>query len=305
MYLRISITDRCNMRCLYCFPKGYKKLPKKELLSFEEIIELIAVLKDFGLRKIRITGGEPLLRKGVCRFAEKLFSMGIPVYISTNGALLERFAHSLRESGITRVNVSVDSLREDRFGFITKTPLLPQVLRGIETAQKAGLEVKVNSVLMKNINDDEIFDFLDYFLPRKIRLRFIEFMPFPHTRNQFEKLFVPYEEILNRISERYSVSYAGTDGVAKEFKIKEFEATVGFISPVSKPFCRNCDRLRLTASGKLKVCLHSGWEFDVKEILRHGNKGRLKEAVKEALELKAQISSPRWKAERSMVEIGG
>ncbi len=293
------------MRCIYCFPKSYTKLPRCELLSFEEIMEIVDVFKKLGLKKIRVTGGEPLIRKGVCQFIKELSSAGVPVYISTNGAFLGKFAESLKNSGINRVNVSVDSLKEEKFAFITKTNLLSQVLKSIEKARKAGLEVKINTVLMKNLNDNEIFDFLNYFLPQRIKLRFIEFMPFPHTKNLFKDFFIPYEKILEQISKRYSVNYLGVDGVAQVFEIKELNGTVGFISPVSKPFCQECNRLRLTASGKLKVCLHNGWEFDLKGILRSGRKHELEKTIRKALALKKQINSPCWEAKRSMVEIGG
>ncbi|BAT70889.1 molybdenum cofactor biosynthesis protein [Thermosulfidibacter takaii ABI70S6] len=307
IYLRLSLTDRCNMRCFYCAPKGYKKLLRRDLLSFENILFVLGILKSMGMRKLRITGGEPLLRKGFAAFIKKVSKLDIhEVCISTNGSLLKDYAGVLKESGVKRVNVSLDSLNEGKFMLITGRNLLRDVIEGIDAVLERGLEVKVNTVAMRGINDDEVFDLLGFAKERELTLRFIEFMPFPHAKHKFSQYFIPYRELLEIIRERYAVEYAGFKGVAEEFWVKELGIKVGFIAPVSKPFCGGCNRLRITADGKLRVCLHSPKEFDLKGILREGAcRERIAAVVSKALEIKRSIKEPAWEARRDMVGIGG
>ena len=306
MYLRISVTDRCNLRCIYCFPDNYKKLPKSSLLSFEELTTLVEILKNFGLRKVRITGGEPLLRRNICSLIEKIASLNIPIYLSTNGSFLFRFAADLKEAGIKRVNVGIDTLSPEKYRAITGRDLLDSVLSGIEEARRQELEVKINTVIMKGLNHDEATKFMETFLPKGIQVRFIELMPFPHTRERFHDLFMPYTELMEIIEKRYSLRAAGTEGVAKVFYVPELKGKVGFITPVSSPFCRGCDRLRVTASGRLKACLHSRHEVDIRKILRGKEpEKRLKEILTELFAIKGRIHKPRWESKSQMVEIGG
>lgn len=275
-YLRISITDRCNLDCLYCTPFGGRsRLSHAAILSYEEIVRVAKAAVLAGISKVRITGGEPLQRKGMARLCRMLSNIeGLEsLTLTTNGVLLEDRAQSLFEAGVRRINVSLDTLKPDRFRNITGRNFLPRVLNGIKRAEAVGFfPVKINTVVMKGINDDEIADFARLTIENPYHVRFIELMPTAGRayRNQ-ASLFMPVEEIVKRVKnagnlliERKSDSY----GPARLCAFKGGVGKVGFIAPMSWHFCGSCNRLRLTADGKIRACLFSENEIDIKAPLR-------------------------------------
>ncbi len=283
-YLRISVTDRCNFRCLYCQPEeGIDLLHREEVLSYEEIICIAQAASELGITKIRLTGGEPLIRAGLTDLVAKLAAIkGIDdISLTTNGMLLAHFAVALKKAGLKRVNVSLDSLKPERFESITRYGKLSQVLEGIEAARKAGLvPVKINTVVMRGINDDEVIDFARLTLQDGWHVRFIELMPFgvenPPEEHNIGKLrqsqqFVSVQEIKDKIKTLGELSPSADmkgNGPAKYFRLPGAKGTLGFISPVSEHFCFNCNRLRLTADGKLRPCLLSDMEIDLRPSIR-------------------------------------
>lgn len=311
-YLRISVTDRCNLRCIYCMPEeGIKNLlPHDEILSYEEILQIIKVATTIGISKIRITGGEPLLRKNIESFIERVSRVdGIKdIGITTNGVLLKKYAKVLHEAGLKRVNVSLDSLDQNKFRTITRLGSLKEVLEGIEEAQRVGLNpVKINVVVMRGINDDEIEKFAMWSMDVPYQIRFIEFMPIGHN-NWKKELFISTEEIKNKIE-----STVGSlmpvqikkSGPAEYFMLEGAKGLIGFISPLSTHICVRCNRLRLTPEGKLRLCLFSDKEIDLKGALRGGaSEDEIRQILIKAVQLKPQRAS-QPKPLRPMSAIGG
>ncbi|GAQ94288.1 cyclic pyranopterin phosphate synthase [Thermodesulfovibrio aggregans] len=311
-YLRISVTDRCNLRCIYCMPEeGIKNLlPHDEILSYEEILQIIKVATTIGISKIRITGGEPLLRKNIESFIERVSRVdGIKdIGITTNGVLLKKYAKVLHEAGLKRVNVSLDSLDQNKFRNITRLGSLKEVLEGIEEAQRVGLNpVKINVVVMRGINDDEIEKFAMWSMEVPYQIRFIEFMPIGHN-NWKKELFISTEEIKNKIE-----STVGSlmpvqikkSGPAEYFMLEGAKGLIGFISPLSTHICVRCNRLRLTPEGKLRLCLFSDKEIDLKGALRGGaSEDEIRQILIKAVQLKPQRAS-QPKPLRPMSAIGG
>lgn len=277
-YLRISITDRCNLDCLYCAPfGGRRRLSHSEILSYEEILRLTKAAVSAGISKIRITGGEPLHRRGMVRLCRMLADIdGIEsLAVTTNGILLKELADPLFEAGVRRVNVSLDTLKPERFKKITGGDLLYRVLEGIEAAGKVGLSpIKINTVVMRGINDDEIEDIAGLTLKKPYHVRFIELMPTQgHTVKKHHSLFVPISEMIDRIKEIGKLQLNNKTesfGPAMIYSFPGAPGKVGFIAPLSRHFCGTCNRLRLTADGKLRTCLFSEKEIDIKESLRKG-----------------------------------
>lgn len=273
-YLRVSITDRCNLRCSYCMPSdGIVPIEHKEILRYEEIYRVLRIAAGSGVRKVRITGGEPLLRKNVSRLISLIKSIRelSDLSVTTNGILLEPLAEELAAAGLFRVNVSLDSLRPDRYREITRGGDIDAVFRGIGAAEKAGLlPVKINMVPIKGLNDDEIADFARMTLKHSYQVRFIEFMPFGAQGIWKPEKFIPAEEIKNIIQKvgRISPVSVRKSGPARYFRFDGAPGVLGFISPLSNHFCRECNRLRLTADGKLRPCLFSESEIDLKPALR-------------------------------------
>jgi GTP 3',8-cyclase len=276
-YLRISITDQCNLRCIYCSPLcGKRRLGRVEILSYEEILRVVQAAMVAGITKVRITGGEPLLRKGMvnlCRMLDSLNGLE-SVTITTNGVFLNELAEPLFASGIRRINVSLDSLKAERFRRITGRNHLADVLAGLERAEEAGLSpIKINTVVMRGINDDEIEDFARLTLSQPYHVRFIELMP---TESQsaadHRAQFVPVEEIIGRVQNvgTLALEYADSCGPARLCSLPGAVGKIGFIAPMSWHICGSCNRLRLTADGKLRLCLFSEVEMDIKEPLRSG-----------------------------------
>ena len=276
-YLRISVVDRCNLRCLYCMPAhgaGFETWD--ELLSYDEILTLTSCFVELGIRKVRITGGEPLVRKGIAGLIARIRKIPdiAEIALSTNGVFLKDQAQELKEAGLDRINISLDTLRRDRFQQIARMDKLPQVLEGVEEAIKQGFHpIKINTVLMKGINEDEILNLVQFAIERSIEVRFIELMPTHDSvqRNVNER-FVSSEEAKTSIEKEYSLTPADTyfSSPASVYNIYGTRARVGFISPLSCAFCSRCNRLRLKANGALKTCLHGKEDLDLKTLLRSG-----------------------------------
>lgn len=314
-YLRISVTDRCNLKCQYCRPLGDEEfLPHKELLSFEEIIRVIKVMAKLGLRKVRLTGGEPLLRRNLTELIAQIARIpGIEdLSLTTNGTLLASYARELKEAGLKRVNVSLDTLKRERFAEITQKDAFQEVWKGIESALREGLEpVKINVVSMRGFNDDEIEDLASLTFKLPVHVRFIEFMPIGENLWEDQRV-IGSEEILQRLSKiapLMPLPRGPYDGPARRFKFEGAWGEVGIISPLSAHFCSRCNRLRLTPDGKLRSCLFSDEEVDLKAYLRkEGEEGILK-ALKEALEKKPYLGVRDGfrlrKCQRPMDKIGG
>jgi cyclic pyranopterin phosphate synthase len=277
-YLRISITDRCNLDCLYCTPFGGRtRLSHSEILSYEEILRITKASVRAGISKIRITGGEPFQRRGMVGLCRMLSDIdGIEsLAVTTNGILLKELAGPLLEAGVRRINVSLDTLKPERFKKITGADLLYRVLEGIEESEKVGLNpIKINMVVMRGINDDEIEDFAEFTLEKPYHIRFIELMPTQgHTMENHHSLFVPMSEMVDRVKRIGNLQLetkTESFGPAKLCSLPEAAGKVGFIAPLSRHFCGTCNRLRLTADGKLRTCLFSEKEIDIKGSLRKG-----------------------------------
>jgi len=317
-YLRISITDRCNLRCIYCMgEEGIKLLSHDKILSYEEIITFVNTLAPLGLKKIRITGGEPLVRKGVENLIGGLAQIsGIEdISITTNGELLPVMMDDLMDNGLRRVNISLDSLKPETYKNITRRGNLKNVLEGIRLALKKGLTpVKINAVLMAGVNDGEIFDFLKLTLDDPIHVRFIEYMPLDSHDKLWVRRYLPLsvvkekaESLGYRLNREYGLVGNGT---AETWRIQGAKGTIGLINPISCNFCGSCTRLRLTADGNLKPCLFWQEEINIKNHLT--NPQALLKTVKEALALKherhlmsAKGSNNQLGHVRSMSQIGG
>lgn len=275
--LRISVTDRCNFSCLFCMPEKKKVswIPREQILNIEEVERVTRVLASLGIEKIRITGGEPLLRRDLERLVQKLTVIpGISsVDMTTNGWYLEHKAEALREAGLRGVTVSLHSLRRDRFSRISGVDALPRVLRGIERALDVGLNpVKVNSVAIRGYNDDEILELIEYAREKRISIRFIEFMPLDGIGVWSYDKVVGGKEIIKRVSGKYPMKPQGR-GAAETSSIWKFEdgrGDLGLITPMSDSFCDDCDRLRLTADGKLLSCLFDTDYHDLRHVVRNG-----------------------------------
>lgn len=313
-YLRVSVTDRCNLRCRYCIPPDGIPLKRHEdLLSFEEIEVIVRAAADLGVNKLRLTGGEPLLRKGFRSLVMRLAAVeGIKdLTLTTNGLLLGPMAAELKAAGIKRINVSLDTLKPNRFRQMTGNDQWQQAKEGFEGALKAGFDqVKLNVVVIAGYNDDEMEDFVSYVMDKDVQLRFIEFMP---AGNRYWKpgMTVPSKQLIERIAQTTQIVSLPPikNSLAEEYQILGSRSTLGFISPISHPFCRGCNRLRLTADGYLKPCLASKYEVNIKMTVRAGHRGNeLRRVFYEALRLKPRAHRmDRGPSDdiRTMAEVGG
>ncbi|HMK10001.1 MAG TPA: GTP 3',8-cyclase MoaA [Acidimicrobiales bacterium] len=273
--LRISVTDRCNFRCSYCMPaEGMEWLPRSELLTFEEIERVARVFVErFGVDGIRLTGGEPTVRAHLPLLVSKLSALDVDLSMTTNGATFRLLAEDLRAAGLDRVNVSLDSLRRDRFLAITRRDELERVFDGIAAAKESGFDpVKVNVVLERGMNDDEIVEFATWGREQHVAVRFIEFMPLDASGAWARDKVVSQDEILAAISAAYPLVPAPSRGAAPadRWLYADGKGDVGVIPSVTKPFCGDCDRVRLTAEGQLRTCLFETREFDLRAIVRNG-----------------------------------
>lgn len=313
-YLRVSLTDRCGFRCLYCMP-GDKIAwkPKGDLMTDGEIMRACVVFTRLGVRKVRLTGGEPTVRPGWLELAGALAALdpAVDVHLTTNGSVLHRAAAALATAGVRGVNVSVDSVHPERFRQITQRGELQVVLDGIDAAIDAGLEVKINTVVLPGLNCDEIGGILDHFADRPVQVRFIEFMPFAGNAWAAGRV-VGYAEMLAEVEKRFTIEpLPGSQGaVAKEFGLIGRRATVGFITSMTESFCGDCSRVRLTADGGVKPCLFLPASQNLRDRMREGaSDGDLADAVHAALAAKWEGHPPmnEWQERESlhMVQIGG
>lgn len=321
-YLRISVTDRCNLRCVYCMPpQGVSWRPRQEILSYEEILEVVRPAASMGLCKVRLTGGEPLVRRSLPDLVAAIARLPAvrEVSLTTNGVLLERYANALAAAGLARVNISLDTLQPGRFAAITRFGRLENVWRGIEAAQRAGLApIKINCVVIRGLNDDELADFARLTLERPWHVRFIELMPIGNQSDwgkgmpaQGER-FISVVEMKARLAEVGSLVPAAPvvgNGPARVYQLPSALGTVGFISPVSEHFCATCNRLRLTADGRLRPCLLSDLEVDLQPRLRDGaNPTQLKALIYQAVQAKPEghrLPERIFPEGRGMSAIGG
>ncbi|MBW3638332.1 MAG: GTP 3',8-cyclase MoaA [Actinobacteria bacterium] len=272
--LRLSLTDRCNLRCTYCMPaEGLDWLPTPELLTDDELVRLVGVFASMGVRTVRLTGGEPLLRRGLPGLVARLSELGLRSSLTTNGLGLARQAQALRDAGLNRVNVSLDTLRPERFLELTRRDRFADVVEGLRAAKLAGLDpVKVNTVLMRGVNDDEAADLLAWALEHGYALRFIEQMPLDPQHGWDRATMVPADEILEVLGRHVALTPVEHRGSApaEEFLVDGGPATVGVVGSVTRPFCASCDRLRLTADGQVRNCLFARDESDLRAPLREG-----------------------------------
>jgi len=315
--LRVSVTDRCNFRCQYCMPaEGLPWLDRAELLTFEEIERLVRLLVPLGIRSVRLTGGEPLVRRELPKLIAMLSAIdGLEdLSLTTNGYLLERMADELVGAGLERINVSLDSLSRDRFFQITRRDALPQVIRGLETLERFPQlgPVKVNCVAMRGFTEDEVIPFAELARRKPYQVRFIEFMPLDADHAWTEDRVLTGAEIRALIDRVYPLEPIEREAhaTAKVWRFADGRGEIGFVNPVSEPFCADCDRIRLTAEGKLRTCLFSLHETDLRGPLRDGSGDeQLVEAIRDAVwrkELKHHVSEPGFRQPpRTMSQIGG
>lgn len=323
-YLRVSVTDRCNLRCLYCMPEqGIPFAPRREILTLEEIARIIRVAAGMGLRRVRLTGGEPLVRNDTVKLVRWIGQTpGIEdVSLTTNAMLLASYAHELAAAGLKRVNVSLDSLRPQRFRHITRRGDLSAVMAGIAAARDAGLSpVRLNVVVMREVNDDEIAEIARTTLEEDWQVRFIELMPFMDEQETCIRDtslvlgFVPTQEVKRQIEEALGPLEAAESkiggGPAKYYRLPGARGLIGFISPISEDqFCATCNRMRLTADGKIRPCLLTDREVDLKETLRRGGSDdELRQRILEALDSKPDahhLGDGNRPHRRKMAQIGG
>jgi GTP 3',8-cyclase len=315
-YLRVSVTDRCNLRCVYCMPKdGVSIIGHDDILRYEEILRIIKAAVKLGIVKVRITGGEPLVRKGLLNFLRSLSGIGLKeISLTTNGTLLESFAEGILEAGVGRINVSLDSLDAVRYAAMTRGGELEAVLRGIEKAESVGLSpIKINVVAVRGMNEEDILDFAAWTLEKPYHIRFIELMPAGWTLGVYRDYYLPNDVVMKKIGERYPlepVEGSGkdklADGPARMYRIQGAAGRLGFISPISHLFCSSCNRLRLKADGRLRACLVQDVEVDLKTIIRAGcSDADLEDLIGRTIVSKPGNHSLRDQEISSMSSIGG
>lgn len=320
-YLRISVTDRCNLRCLYCMPEeGVEFDDASNLLSYDQIVEVAEVAASMGISKLRITGGEPLVRPGLDGLIRKLAAIPgiVDISLTTNGMLLAKQAAALKEAGLNRVNISLDTLDPTRFRFIARRGDLKRVIEGIEAAVEAGLApIKLNCVLLKGINEDEIAAFLKLAYERPMHVRFIEYMPIGHADDNWRAHYLPLSRVMEIAEQQGYLMERRTNikgnGPSDDWQMEGGQGSFGLIHPVSDHFCKSCNRLRLTADGSIKPCLYWVDELNVKEAL--GDRDALKQLFYRAMDLKpenhemaeklANEAQSHVPTERRMSQIGG
>jgi len=293
-YIRLSVTDKCNMRCFYCLPKHFKNFEQPEhWLNFDEIERVIAAFAELGVARVRITGGEPLVRKNLSYLVQRLNRLpGVDdLSLSTNATLLTRHAQSLHDAGVARINVSLDSLKPDRFKEITGSELQP-VLDGLMAAKKAGFApVKINMLAMKGINDDEIENMVEFCIEHDFTLRFIEIMPVGDTGLKATEHFLDLREVKQNLAKRFDLipGVMPGGGPARYVRIKNTDLRIGFITPISQHFCETCNRVRLSVDGTLYLCLGQDHKYELRPLLRQGiSDDGLKNALIEAIAIKPE-----------------
>jgi len=309
-YLRISLTDKCNLKCIYCMPseKNEEELFNSNM-SYEENCNIIKAAASLGISKIRFTGGEPLLYKDINRliaFTSKIASIN-DISITTNGMLLYDMAEDLKKSGLKRVNISLDSLKKDKFKDITRGGDIDKVFKSIEKCLSIGIEpVKINTVIMRGINDDEIDDFINLTKDNPISVRFIELMPIGEGRKIYKESFISSDEVLSRYSNLIPIEI-DKSSTATLYKLKGAKGNIGFITPMSCKFCSDCNRIRLTSAGTLKPCLHSETEISVKEYADSNSiiLDKIKETIYEKPSEHRILEEGKSDSKKMMYQVGG
>jgi molybdenum cofactor biosynthesis protein A len=318
-YLRISLTERCNLRCFYCMPEGGVELaPKSHLMTYEEILAIATTFVKMGVKKIRLTGGEPLIRKDANVIIEALGQLPIELAITTNGIIVDRFISSFKKAGLKAVNVSLDTLDRDKFALVTKRDDFEKVRKNIDLLLAEGFFVKINVVLMRAINFDEIIDFINVTEPKNLQIQFIEFMPFDGNKWDWEK-GISLAEIIEQANTHYQESNVlriqdKPNDTAVNYKIKGYKGSFSVISTITNPFCSTCNRIRLTANGRIKNCLFSTGETDLLTPFRAGED--IEAIILKSIQSKAperggwesleEFSKPENHGQnRSMILIGG
>jgi cyclic pyranopterin phosphate synthase len=318
-YLRISITEHCNLRCTYCMPaEGIALTPRAHLMTADEIVTIAKTFVKLGVTKIRLTGGEPLVRKDAKTIIEQLGKLGVELTLTTNGILVHEFIDTFKGAGITTLNVSIDSLKKNKFNQITRRNYFEKLIENLDLLDINGFNVKLNVVVIKGFNDNEIIDFIEMTKDRNIQIRFIEFMPFDGNQWNKEKL-VSYAEILSQVNSFYTEQKVERtqdkpNDTAKNHKIESYRGSFSVISSVTNPFCSTCNRIRLTADGKLKNCLFSNTETSLLDTLRAGDSIeplifqniKSKHAMRGGMDDDAKFQNPLlFSQNRSMIKIGG
>ncbi|WP_179343689.1 GTP 3',8-cyclase MoaA [Winogradskyella ursingii] len=317
-YLRISLTEKCNLRCTYCMPEsGVALTPKSQLMTTEEVIEIAELFVKNGVNKIRLTGGEPLIRKDFSTVLEALSKMPVQLSLTTNAILVDRHIETFKACSLQSINVSLDTLHIEKFNHITKRNQFDKAFDNIQLLLDEGFNVKLNVVLMKDFNDDEIIDFINFTKDKNITVRFIEFMPFDGNRWDKSKL-VSFEEVLQKVNSHFSEHELERlpneeNFTARNFRISNYKGSFGIISSVTNPFCDSCNRIRLTANGKLKNCLFSNGETDLLTVFRAGESIEpiiqktilKKKAVRAGMDTLKDFENLKNHDNRSMITIGG
>ena len=318
-YLRISLIERCNLRCTYCMPEhGIPLSPRSQIMTYEEIYQIASIFVRNGVTKIRLTGGEPLIRKDIDVILKKLASLNVELSITTNAILVDRFIDILKENGIRNINASLDSLDPEKFKHITRRNNFEKVFNNVHLLLKEGFQVKLNVVLIKDFNEEEIIDFINLTKDWSIVVRFIEFMPFNGNKWDRSKL-VSHASIMSRVYKIFSKANIirlkdAPNDTSKNYKVSDYKGSFAVISTVTNPFCDSCNRLRLTANGKLKNCLFSSEENDLLTQLRAGKS--IEGIIQKSVLMKKKIRSgmntdvsfsevKRHSENRSMIAIGG
>ena len=317
-YLRISLTEKCNLRCTYCMPEnGVVLTPKSQLMTTKEVIDIATLFVKNGVNKIRLTGGEPLIRKDFPEIANELSKLPIELSLTTNAVLVDRHIETFKKANLKTINVSLDSLHPETFNTLTKRNQFDKAFNNIDLLISEGFKIKLNVVLIKNTNDHEIIDFINLTKDKDISVRFIEFMPFDGNAWDKSKL-VSYDEVLTQVKSHFSeeelVSLPVEENfTARNFKVKDYKGQFGIISSVTNPFCDSCNRIRLTANGKLKNCLFSNGETDLLSFYRKGES--IEPIIQQAIFKKKRVRSGMNSLEdfqdlnkhdnRSMITIGG
>ncbi len=295
-YIRLSVTDRCDFRCVYCMTEDMTFLPRKQILSLEELYRVAKVFTELGVKKIRLTGGEPMVRTNVMSLIEKLGALpGLDeLLLTTNGAQLDKYAKALKSAGVSRINISIDSLDAERFKRISRVGKLEKVLAGIDACIEAGIDrIRLNSVIMRGYNEDEVLALTDYALDKGIDIAFIEEMPLGEASDHDRKdTTCSNDWVRNVVEEKYQLtdSNESTAGPSRYARVVGYDSRVGFISPVTHNFCEDCNRVRVTVEGRLLLCLGNEHSVDLREILRDESKddSDLKQALIDSMDLKPE-----------------
>ena len=313
-YLRISLTDRCNLRCFYCMPEeGIELMEKSNIMTIEEIIELATTFRDLGVDTIRLTGGEPLVRKNFGYLIEELAKLGVTLKITTNGIMLDKYLDLFQKIGLKKINLSLDTLDKAKSVFITKRDYFDRIWKNIQQALEMDMEVKLNIVLIKGVNDNEINDFIELTRDKKLAVKFIEFMPFKGNKWDWSK-GVSEQEILEIISAKFGEIEElknPAHSTSNNFKVKGHLGSFGIVSTITNPFCDECNRIRVTADGKMKNCLFANTETDLLTPMRNGaelneliiNSIKTKKFSRDGMDVK--MDAEQYEQNRSMISIGG